>query len=230
MFLITGRAVPPVETQSPPLPKKRKSALTGAWARTARPLSASAKMPPETTPSTTACARHFARSSQAAGRRASLSPALRRLSCQHNAQRPDQVPNKSGGQSALMRRVLRGRASPLCRHPWRRLRVSRSRNTGLALRVVKNLKRGTRGAAGKTPAAPTNTSPNPVENLWKTGGKPNPPLHFSPNFQQLFHNFSTTFPQPKISPKSAHHYTLTCPLLVKSLDTTITTCYINHEV
>jgi len=192
VFLITGRAVPPVETQSPPLPKKRKSALTGAWARTARPLSASAKMPPETTPSTTACARHFARSSQAAGRRASLSPALRRLSCQHNAQRPDQVPNKSGGQSALMRRVLRGRASPLCRHPWRRLRVSRSRNTGLALRVVKNLKRGTRGAAGKTPAAPKTPCGKPVENRWKTQPPPSLFPKLSTTFPQLFHNFSTT--------------------------------------
>ena len=87
-----------------------------------------------------------------------------------------------------------------------------------------NKKKERRRAKGPPPPKP------PVENLWKTGGKTLTPPHFSPNFPQLFHNFSTTFPQPKISPKSAPHLTLTCPFLVKTLDTTITTCYISNEV
>lgn len=159
-----------------------------------------------------------------------MSPAPRRLNPSPGAQCPKTPPSKTPHPPRLSGRGLRGRASPLCRLPWRRPRVSRPRNTRLALRIAQTQKRRKRGAAGKSPAAPKTTPLNPVENLWKTGGKPSTTPNFSPNFPQLFHNFSTTFPQPKISPKSAHHYTLTCPLLVKTLDTTITTCYINHEV
>ena len=44
-------------------------------------------------------------------------------------------------------------------------------------------------------AAKTTPLP-PVENLWKTPNPVKSPYHFSTTFPQVFHKFSTSFPQP----------------------------------